>query len=161
MLLGRGRNRDESSCGYATLTKTLIANFDELACWLQIGTPRYDDPATVERLERVNERRPVMLFENISADLEHVIRAEPQEVAIERCVMQRTQGDPVSDKWLSGWFRVGDYVGGIMEFFVAQAAERALTLIRLQHALTEGSLVESNTDRGGDVHTTSAIGVLP
>ncbi len=101
-----------------------------------------------------------MLFKNILADFHHVIRAEPQEVAIEGRVMQRTQCYAVSDKWLSGWLRVGHYVGGIKEFFVAQAAECALTSVRLQDAFTKGSLVESNTDHGSDVRATGASGVL-
>ena len=49
---------------------------------------------------------------------------------------------------------------GIKELFVAQTAKCALTLVGLQHPLAKGSLVESNTDPGSDVHATRAIGVL-
>ncbi len=101
-----------------------------------------------------------MLFKNIPADFQHVVRAEPQEVAIEGRVMQRTKCDAVSDKWLSGWLRVRHYVGGIKEFFVTQAAECALASVRLQDAFTKGSLVESNTDHSGDVRATGVGGVL-
>jgi hypothetical protein len=114
----------------------------------------------VECLERVNERRPVVLVENVPADFQHVVGAEPQEVAIKGCVMQGTQGDAVSDNWLTGGIGIGDDVSGIQEFFVAQAAERALTPISVKHALSEGSLMESNADHGGDVCPTGAVGVL-
>jgi len=75
-------------------------------------------------------------------------------------MMQGTQGDAVSDDWLSGGIRVGDDVGRIKEFFVAKAAECALTSICLKHAFPKGSLVESHTDHGGDVRSTGAVGVL-
>jgi len=39
----------------------------------------------------VNQRRPVVLFKDIPANLKHIIWAESQEVAIEGCVMQGAQ----------------------------------------------------------------------
>lgn len=108
----------------------------------------------------MDERRAVVLFQNVLADLQDVIGTQAHEVAIEGRVMEGAQRDAVSDKWLSCRIRVRDYVGSIKEFLVAQAAKRALALICLQHALTEGSLVKSNTDRGGDVRAASACGVF-
>jgi len=67
------------SCGDTTLTEPFITKFDELAAWLQLRSPRDDDPAAVECLERVNERRAVMLVENVLADFQHVVRPEPRK----------------------------------------------------------------------------------
>lgn len=51
-------------------------------------------------------------------------------------------------------------MGRIEKLFVAQAAERALTLVRIQHTLAKGPLVESNADHGSDVHAARAVGIL-
>jgi len=114
----------------------------------------------VKRLDRVNQRGSVVLLKNIPAHLKHVIRAESQEVTIEGRVMQGAQRQPVADKGFSGWLSVRDYVRRIKELLVTQTAECTLTSVGFQDTLTEGSLVESNSDGGSDVHATGAIGVL-
>jgi hypothetical protein len=121
---------------------------------------RHDDRSAVESLNRVNQGGPILLFENIPAYLQHIIRPESQEVAIECGVVQRAQGEPVPHKRFSGGLRVRHDMCGIQEFFVTQTAEGALTLICFQNPLTEGTLMKSHTHNACDVHTACGIGVF-
>ena len=55
-------------------------------------------------LNGVRQGRPILLFEDVLPHLDHVVRPQSDEQAVECTVVQGAKGDPVSDCWLS--FRV-------------------------------------------------------
>lgn len=149
-----------SSCSCTGLTKARVPCFDQISCRLQIGSPRKDDPCPVEGLDGVDQRRSVGFGEDVVANLKHVIRSETEEVAIERCMMERAQGDSVLDEGFSGRVGVGDDVGRVEKLLVTEPTERTLALVRLKYPFAKPSLVESKADHRGGVESTRGVGVF-
>jgi hypothetical protein len=142
------------------LAKALVPSFDEVARRLQIGPPWKDDACPVERLKGVDERGTVGFGEDVVTDLNHIVRAEAEEVAIEGRMMERAEGDSVSDEWLPSRVRVGNDMRRVEKFLVTQAAERALTLVRLEYPFAKSSLMESEAHHGSRVEPTCCVSVL-
>jgi hypothetical protein len=148
------------SCSCTGFAEAFIAHFEQISCGLQVGPPRKDDPCPVESLESVDQRGSVGFGKDVVANLEHVIGAETEEVAIERCMMERAQGDSVLDEWFSGGVRVGDNVGRVKKFLVTEPTERTLALVRLEYPFAKPSLVESKADHRRRVESTRGVGVF-
>lgn len=69
---------------------------------------RHNDSGTVKRLDPVYKHGPIVLFKDVRPHLKDIVRPKPQEVAVERSVMQSAQRQSVSDERFSGWLRVCD-----------------------------------------------------
>jgi hypothetical protein len=148
------------SCRCTSLTEALVPRLDEFPRRLQVGPTRKNDPCSVERLERMNERGAVRFGKNVVADLEHIIGAETEEIAVECRVMERAEGNSVSDQWFAGGIGIGDDMSRVEKFLVTQSAECALALVRFEHPFAESALMKSEAHHGGGIEAPRCVSVL-
>jgi hypothetical protein len=97
------------------------------------------------------EHRPVDLVQDIQPNLDQTIGAHPEDVAVERGMMELAQGQPVRDLRVSSRIAIGHDVSGLQHFVLAQATNRAMLLIGNEHPLAKRLLVESDANLTGDV----------
>ena len=84
---------------------------------------------SVHSLQRMAERRPVVFFEDIVANLHDVVRANTQDVGVERSMVDRAHRDPIRHDGLASVAVFLD-MGRIEEFRVSQPAEGARAAVR-------------------------------
>src|SRR5437773_9173200 len=109
----------------------------------------------MQALDSVSQCRPIGLMQYVVANLNHVVRAQPDEEPVERTVMERAQGETVSDHGFALWVRVWDNVGGAQELFMPKTAKGALVPVGLEHALPERTLMEAHAHQRRDIAPTS------
>ena len=102
---------------------------------------KIDLPA-VHFLQPVQQHRPVFFSKNRRPHLDHVGRRHRQEVPVVRRMVQLAQREPVRDDRFAVGLGVPDDVRRVEQLLVPQAAQRALGLVRAQHALAKGALME-------------------
>ena len=103
----------------------------------------------VETLKTVRQEGTVGLFRDVLADLDHIIGRDPQQVPVERGVMELVECQTVLDPWFSFRFCVGHDMSRVQQFLVAQPAKGTLLPIGSQHPLPEGPLVQPLADGRG------------
>ena len=67
----------------------------------------------MKRLDRVHERRPVALFEDVRSYLNDAVRSDSQEAAVEGGVVQLAQRQTVPYGWLALGIGVRHDVRGV------------------------------------------------
>ena len=86
------------------------------------GFVRNRDGRPVESLQAVTEHGAVDFAKDVLANLNDEVGSDPDEVGIERCVMQLAQRDPVRDHRVATRLAVGDDVRSVEQFLVAELA---------------------------------------
>lgn len=114
----------------------------------------------MKRLDGVDERGTISLFEDVSPDLDDAVRADTDEVAIEGHVMELAQRQSITNEGGTLGFRVGHYVRCIEQLLVPEPAQRALVPVRLEDSLPERSLMESLANGGRDVLPSSRLPLI-
>jgi hypothetical protein len=61
---------------------------------------RHEQLRAMKTLEAMDKHRPVDLFEHVPPQLNDVIRPDPQDIMVERGMMQPTQREAIRDEWL-------------------------------------------------------------
>jgi hypothetical protein len=89
--------------------------------------------------------------QNIQAHLHDQIRTDPQYVPIECRMMELAEREAIWDNGFAQGVAIGEDMGGLQEFGVAEAANRTLRLVGTEDALAEALLVKSALGHGGDV----------
>lgn len=79
---------------------------------------------------------------------------------VERTVVEATKGETVMNRRFTLRVGVGDDMGRVQEFLVAEATKRALALIGLEDPLAEGPLMEPDAHEGSDVGPPRRRGVV-
>lgn len=97
----------------------------------------------MESLKSVNQHRPVLLIEDILADLHDVVWPDPNQVRVERGMMQRAQRKAVRDRRHAEWIRVWKDVSSFEQLVATQPAHGTMMLIRAHHSLAKFALVQS------------------
>ena len=86
---------------------------------------------------------PIDLFKHISAHFDDAVRPDSQKELVEGRMVQPTHRYAVADDGFTLRFRIGNYVGGIEQFTVAQAAECTLVSVGTKNTLTECALMKA------------------
>src|SRR3989338_4850722 len=130
----------------------LVTLGQEVAVRLKDRAARDADVRAVEALEAMAEHGPIGLAKNGGLHLDLKVGANAEQVAVERRVVQRAEGQAVRHHGLAARVAIGQDVGGLEQLLVAQAADGATLLVGREHALAEALLMEPLTGRAGDVH---------
>jgi hypothetical protein len=109
----------------------------------------------VEALESMAQHRPVDLLQDASAYLDHEVRSNPDDVLVERCVMQLAQRYPIRDNWFTT-AGIGQYVCCVQQLCMPQSADAAHAPVRLDDSLTEACLMQTMPSQTRDVGTSAA-----
>src|SRR3989338_9628287 len=88
---------------------------------------------TLFRSQAMAEHGPVGLAENGGLHLDVEIGANAEQVAVERRVVQRAEGQAVRHPGLAARVAIGQDVGGLEQLLVAQAADGATLLVGREH----------------------------
>jgi hypothetical protein len=105
----------------------------------------------VETLQPVTKHGAVLLAQDAGTHLDHEVRTDTDEEAIESRVVEGAERDPVLHDRIASGLPVRDDVRGLEQLAMPEAAECALIAIRFENALAEGALVEPLPDDGRDV----------
>jgi len=119
-----------------------------------------DDLLGVQLFDAVLEHGAVGFVEDVGADLDYVVGADAQDVAVESGVVEFTQGDAIGHDGQATGVAVGDDVGGVEEFRVFETAQGALLLVRPDYFFAKGALVQPGAHGGGDVDPSGFGGVF-
>ena len=65
------------------MPETLVSDLQQVRSRSQILALGQDDAGAVKGLDRVDQRGPVALLQQIRANFHYVIRTKPQEIAVE------------------------------------------------------------------------------
>ena len=131
------------------LLEASITNFEKLPCRPQRLLRRQHDASLVQRLNGVQKRRAVVLFQYVLPHLDREVGPQANKVSVKRRMVQRAERETVADMRLPSWFGIGNNVRSVEKFIVAQAAEGALPPVRFEHALAKGPLVQPHAHGGG------------
>jgi hypothetical protein len=123
------------------LPESAISFFEQPSVWLRSRPPRNEQASPVKALKAVNQHWAVLLIENVLADLDDVVRPDPNYVPVEGGVVERAQREAVRDRWHAAWVRIRHDVGGVEQFIAAEAAYRAVVLVCAHDTFTELSLM--------------------
>lgn len=114
---------------------------------------------SVHPLERVLKRRSIVLFANLPADLDHVVRPNAHHVRIECTVVDGTHGNPIRHHRLPSLGILLD-VRCVEKLRMAKRAEGATFAVRGENVPAELRLMKSPTDHGqGVLPTTYLVGL--
>jgi hypothetical protein len=108
----------------------------------------------------MNEGGPIVLPQKIFPNLNDEIWTQPDEVPVERGMVQSTQSEPIWHHWFSARVRIWNDMSRIEQFLVAQAAERTLPVVCLKDALSKRSLMQAHPHRGSHVCSARGAGVF-
>ena len=125
----------------ASTKKALKAHIYEYRVWPQRRYLWQRDRLAVKRLYGVGKRWPVMLMEDVLADLHHEVGAEPNKIRVERRMMQLAEGETIDHARLTLRFGVGNNVRSIEKLFMAEMAEGTLALVGFKNTLAENTLM--------------------
>ena len=78
--------------------------------------------------------------------MDFMIGVHAEDVRIERCVVNPTEGQSVRDLGKAAFLPIGNNVRGVQELPMAKGADAATTLVSPHNELAESSLVQSNFD---------------
>src|SRR5207244_1230466 len=135
---GWAHSRGSSTGG----AERLVALLEQIVVWVVDPTSRQDDElVTVEALEGVLKRGPVVLAENVGPDLDLIVGPDAEDVGVERPVVDRAHGDPIRNDRLAA-LRIGPDVRSVQQFTAAKPAQGALGLIGEEHTVAEDALVQ-------------------
>ena len=105
----------------------------------------------------MSEHWPVALIKDVSSDLDHKIRADGEDVRIERSMMELAQGQAVRYHGFTSRMAVREDVRRIDKFRVSQLAYRALASVGVQHPLSEDGLMKSSLRHTSVVGATGVL----
>lgn len=57
------------------------------------------EPAALQILQAMAEHWSVNLSKNVFTDLHHQVWPDPDDVAVERCMVELAHSEPVADDW--------------------------------------------------------------
>ena len=140
--------------------KLLVTALEPLCVRSSVRVARDEDPVAVQCLDAVHEGRSVFLVQQVVANLDDVVGSDADEVTVEGRVVQLAQRQPVPDGRFASGFGVGHDVRGVEEFGVPEAAEGALSPVRVENPLAETSLMEAMPYGSGDVLAPTAAAVV-
>src|ERR1017187_4246459 len=107
-----------------------IPFFEEPTIWLEHVAARNKYPRAVEPLQAVLKHRPVDLFKHIEPHLNSIIRAHPEDVAVECGVMQLAEREAVRHSRLAIGIAGSNDVSSLEPFLVPAAAASAMVALR-------------------------------
>ena len=96
----------------------------------------------MESLKSVNQHRPVLFIEDILANLHDIVWPDPNQVRVERGVMQRAQRKAVRDHRHAERIRVRKDMGSFKQFVATQPAHGTMMLIRAHYPFAKFALVQ-------------------
>jgi hypothetical protein len=111
----------------------------------------------VESLEDV-EHRAVVIVEKSAGDVNAEIRRHPDQILVERPMVDRAQRESVAHDWLTQPLRVADDVGGVEEPDLAEAADGAAIGVRGKDRAAELCLMDPLLDFTNDVPPLDLVG---
>jgi hypothetical protein len=128
---------------------------EELTVRPEIFAPRNDQLRPLEPLQPMQQHWSVFLTQDIFSDLDPQIRPDPQHLAVERGVVERTQRQSIRNEWQTARMSVGQNMRGVKQLAMVEPADTTGLVVRKQGPLSKGSLVKALLDLGGDVPTPS------
>jgi hypothetical protein len=87
-----------------------------------------------------------VLFEHITTNMDLMIGVHAEDVRIERCVVNSTEGQSVRNLGKAPLLPIGKNVRGVQELPMTKGAHAATTFISSHNKLAESSLVQANFD---------------
>ena len=138
------------------LEKSLISLRQENGGRLLLQPCRQYNRLSVKGLNGVLEGWPIDLFKHIPADFDDTVRPDSQEELVEGRMVEPAQRYAVADDGFTPRVRIRNYVGGIEQFTVAQAAEGTLVPVS-----TKNTLTGMRSDEGAGASAMSRIGGAP
>jgi hypothetical protein len=125
---------------------------------LVVATRKDAERVAVKILETVTEHRPVRFPQDVRPDLNHVVGADAQDVAVECRVVDLAQGEPVPHLRGAAFSSVAHDVRSIEEFRMLEPAYRAAPSVCVQDALPEAGLMEADQGETCGVSPPNVIG---
>ena len=98
-----------------------------------------------------------MFLQQILPDFDDIVLPNPNELAIERRVMELAERESVGHDWITARLPIRDYVSRIQQLLVPNPAERALLPIGMQHAFPEALLVQALSEAPGCIGPSDVI----
>ena len=111
----------------------------------------------MESLQHV-EHRSVIVVEELTGDVDAEIWRDPDEILVERSVMDRAQRQPVRHEWSARLLGVADDVRGVQQPYFAKPADRAAIAVRGKHRTPELRLMDPLLDFAHDVAPLDLVG---
>ena len=105
----------------------------------------------MESSEAMLQHRAIRLTEEAGAQIDGQIGTDPEDVPVERGVMERAEGEAVGDDRFPAWVAVRQDMGGVEEFASPEATDRAAVLVGVEDTLAEALLVQPALGNDGQV----------
>jgi hypothetical protein len=99
----------------------------------------------------MQQHRPICLQQDVFTHLDLAVGGDPEDVGIERRVMELAQCDAIRNRWNASWVAIGQNVRCLEQLLVTQPTDGAVHAVRGNYSLTERALVQAFLDRRGDV----------
>lgn len=105
----------------------------------------------MEALQPMNQHRPIGVIQHVSSYLHNAVRPDPNQMCVERRVVELAERQTVRDNGSPEWIRVRHDVRGFKQFIAPKATDGAVMLIGMHHTLAELGLVEALPEQASDV----------
>jgi hypothetical protein len=150
------KEQEKSCIGvHETLSTRLLERFEplgkELSVWTKTRCSWNSNPCALKSLKSVKEHRPVSLAKDIHSDLHDEIWPYPQNVRVERSVMQLAKRETVRNDGLAPRVCVGQDMGRVEQFPVSQTTHRTPFSVGVDDPLPEGHLMDPLSDKASRV----------
>src|SRR5262245_20214977 len=105
----------------------------------------------VKTLKAVNQHGTVGLVQYVPANLDDAVRTDPDQVAVERRVVEVTERDSVRYRRLTKRVRVRHDVRRLEQFLAFEATDAAVVLVGAYNSLAKRCLVQPLAEQAGRV----------
>ena len=105
----------------------------------------------VNLLKANNEHRAVRLSKNRLSDLDHVVRSNCEEEAVEGRMVELAECQAITDNRIALEVAIWRDMGGVEELVMPELAESTTIVVGPDHPLAKRHLMQPPTEGGGDV----------
>ena len=121
----------------------LVSCFKPIPIWSLTFDPWQPNQLSIEALKSVHQHRAVGFMQHILTDFNPIIRPNSDQMRVKRGVMKRAQRDSIRNGGRSTFVTIADDVRSFEKLITFESADRAVTLIRIEHVLAKLLLVQA------------------
>ena len=154
-LVGKRGRENLRKTSRRRLPEKLVPRFEPFPIGPMMLDPRQPNQLSIEALESVHKHRTIGFMQDVLADFNAIVRPNGDQVRVKRGMMQGAQRDAVGDSRRPALVPIGDDVCSLEKLVALEAADGAMTLVGLKHALAELLLVQSLLHQPGRIPLTN------
>ena len=147
------RGRQAAPAGSRGCTESFIAILQQFPRGPELLRSRQQDSTIVEVLQSVQQHRTVLFVQDVLPHFDDIVGGDADEQTIERGMVQLAERHAVANRGFTIGLGIRDDMRSVEKFLMAQAAERALFPIGLQHPLAKASLMNTRSHGRGPAGT--------